>query len=323
MGWHAQAPLDHKQGEPSTRRASVPDGRYLAFLSARLYEKETDQLWLLDRSGGEAERLTELEGGITGYAWSPDGKQLVLVVDDKKEKTPLAGEPDPPESGTAPGDGGSADEKKDEKEKRPRPIVLDRLQFKQDKVGYLGKERSHLHLLDLATRKTVTLTSGPYNEFLPAWSPDGASVAFVSKRGDDPDRHNNWDVYVMKARHGAGAAQLTRSKGSDSDPDYDFGPEWSPDGRSIAYLHGGDPKKMWYAIAQVAVIGTEGGEPRPSDEQSRSEFVPAALVGRWQRPDLHSGRRWRIVSRPGAGFRRQRRAPDFCWRGRQQFRPRP
>ena len=44
-----------------------PDGRYLAFLSDRSYDKETDQLWLLDRASGEAERVTGLEGGITGY----------------------------------------------------------------------------------------------------------------------------------------------------------------------------------------------------------------------------------------------------------------
>ena len=79
-----------------------PDGRYLAFLSDRSYEKETDQLWLLDRAGGEAERLTDLEGGVSGYAWSPDGKRLALLVDDKKAKIPLAGEPDAPGKG---GDG--------------------------------------------------------------------------------------------------------------------------------------------------------------------------------------------------------------------------
>src|SRR5688572_22683287 len=37
-----------------------PDGRYLAFLSARDDPREVEQVWLLDRTGGEAERLTDL-----------------------------------------------------------------------------------------------------------------------------------------------------------------------------------------------------------------------------------------------------------------------
>jgi dipeptidyl aminopeptidase/acylaminoacyl peptidase len=259
-----------------------PDGRYLAFLSDRSYEKETDQLWLLHRAGGEAERVTELEGGVSGFAWSPDGRQVVLVVDDTKVKTPLAGEPDTPESAAGGIEKGDEKEKGEGKE-RPRPIVLDRLQFKQDTLGYLGKERSRIHLFDLATRKTVVLTPGPYDHDLPAWSPDGTSLAFVSKRGEDPDRHSNWDVFVMKARHGAGAAQLTRSAGSDSDPDYESGPAWSPDGASLAYLHGGAPEKMWYGIVQVAVIGAAGGEPGlPTKVLDRNTIRP-----RWS-PDGRS-----------------------------------
>ena len=42
-----------------------PDGRYLAFLSARDDAREVEQLWLLDRRGGEAERLTDLPGGVS------------------------------------------------------------------------------------------------------------------------------------------------------------------------------------------------------------------------------------------------------------------
>ncbi|MGZ8391643.1 MAG: TolB family protein, partial [Gemmatimonadales bacterium] len=47
-----------------------PDGRYLTFLSERDDPREVDQVWLLDRSGGEAERISDLPGGVSDYAWS-------------------------------------------------------------------------------------------------------------------------------------------------------------------------------------------------------------------------------------------------------------
>ncbi|HYF40432.1 MAG TPA: hypothetical protein VD930_12135, partial [Gemmatimonadales bacterium] len=42
-----------------------PDGRYLAFLSNRDDPREVQQVWLLDRAGGEAERVTDLPGGVS------------------------------------------------------------------------------------------------------------------------------------------------------------------------------------------------------------------------------------------------------------------
>ncbi len=103
-----------------------PDGRFLAFLSARDDEHEVEQLWLLDRSGGEAERLTELPGGVSDYAWSPDGNRLALIASDPDPDEPAAGE--------------------DSTRQRPSPIVVDRYRFKYDEVGYLGEQREHLYL---------------------------------------------------------------------------------------------------------------------------------------------------------------------------------
>ena len=44
-----------------------PDDRYLSFLSSR-QEGKGSQIWLMDRRGGEAKRLTEIKGGIDDYA---------------------------------------------------------------------------------------------------------------------------------------------------------------------------------------------------------------------------------------------------------------
>src|SRR2546422_4219366 len=108
------------------------------------------------------------------------------------------------------------------------------------------------------------LTSGDYDELLPAWSPDGKSLVFVSKRRPDADRDSNWDLYVMDAAPGGSAAprQLTTFEGPDNDPDTESRPAWSPDGRSIAYLQGGPLKLIYYAVQKLAVVPAAGGAPR-------------------------------------------------------------
>jgi dipeptidyl aminopeptidase/acylaminoacyl peptidase len=62
-----------------------PDNKYLAFLTSRGDEtekKQGTQVWLLNRAGGEAQVLTDMKGGVSDFAWSPDAKRLVLVVRD-------------------------------------------------------------------------------------------------------------------------------------------------------------------------------------------------------------------------------------------------
>jgi dipeptidyl aminopeptidase/acylaminoacyl peptidase len=214
-----------------------PDGRYLAFLSER-HGKRT-QVYLLDRRGGEAAKLTDYAGSVSDLEWSPDGTRLALVVSDADPNQPAE----------------DAAAKGEEEKERPRPIVITRRQFKRDGEGYLTDVRRHVHVFDVARRTSAQLTSGPYDDSAPAWSPDGKHLAFVSNRTPDPDSNQNADIFVVPSAGGT-LRTLVDAPGEDG------APVFSPDGRQVAFLLGGDPRDLWYAPNQLAVVPFAGGPPR-------------------------------------------------------------
>jgi dipeptidyl aminopeptidase/acylaminoacyl peptidase len=224
-------------GESSPQWSS--DNRYLSFLSSRGDEEKGAQLWLLDRLGGEAQKVTDVKQGIGGHQWSPDGKRLVFVIQDPDPDTAAA---------------------KEGEKKTPKPIVIDRWDFKRDGEGYLTRRRTHLYLFDLATRKLEQLTRGDFDDAVPAWSPDGSRIVFSSKRAPGSERSDNWDLWLIDAKAGAEPTQLTTFPGDDNGGG--GGPEWSPDGKWIAYLQGGEPKYWAYTHNRIAVIPAAGGAAR-------------------------------------------------------------
>src|SRR5690349_4963149 len=72
-----------------------PDGKYLSFTSSRPGKAKGNQVWLLDRSGGEAQQLTEIKGRLQGYESSPDSRRLALIVGDPDPEAEPAPSPQP------------------------------------------------------------------------------------------------------------------------------------------------------------------------------------------------------------------------------------
>ncbi len=91
--------------------------------------------------------------------------------------------------------------------------------------------RSTIWLVATAGGESRQITSGPRTDSLPRWSPDGSQLAFLSDRLAEGQRQ----VFVI-ARDGGEAMPLTKNAGAIPTPRGLNALQWSPDGRSLAFL---------------------------------------------------------------------------------------
>ena len=154
------APRRLTSGPDDGAPAWSPNGRRLAFV-------RDGQVAVLDVDGGEPARLTDLPLGAGAPHWSPDGRRLAF---------------------TAPVDptGGARG-----------PLVSDGLDYQADGAGMYGPVRAQLHVLDLDSHEVRQLTEGPESAGEPAWSPDGATLAFTRRAGADSDLNFRTPVHLL------------------------------------------------------------------------------------------------------------------------------
>ena len=149
-----------------------PDGSLLAFTSNR-GGADAMQLYVVPVAGGEARKLTSRDEDVTQIAWSPDGTRLAFASRVRDE---AYSEPD---------------------DRRRLPRRFTRLQYKLEHVGWTGDRRQHLFTVAAeGGAEPVQVTAGDAEDAWPAWSPGGATLAFVSAREPDgtcsPSRTSTW-----------------------------------------------------------------------------------------------------------------------------------
>ncbi|MGH8268302.1 MAG: S9 family peptidase [Steroidobacteraceae bacterium] len=226
--WAGRQSVQLTRGESVSEPRFSPDGRYVSFLSARPAGSKT-QLWTLDRRGGEPRQLTHVDGEITSYQWSPDGHRAVLVMHA------------------------------DEDPKAPRPLVIDAYQFKADTIGYLtAGSRSHLYLLDIESGACQAIAADPQRaQSLPAFSPDGRQIAYLSNSTAGPREAGIDEVWLVAAEAGAKARRLLSTWSPNQQR-----LAWSPDGNLIAFLQGDELKYNAYIMDRLAVWDAHSGRVR-------------------------------------------------------------
>jgi len=220
--------------QSSTRPAFSPDGRRIAFLSARPGgEKDAadgprTQIWVMPTDGGEARELSDAATSVSAFAWSPSGDRIAWLATD-------------PES----------EEKKQAKKQKSwvqrvdQDLELSRLWVapfdpaaaKLGEARQLGNEAG-LHVTELD------------------WSPDGDRIVIAHHPDPGFDSlMSAGDLSVVDAKTGE-RTPLVSWAGNDTQP------RFSPDGKRIAFVsHGGTPQLV--GLGDVFVVGASGGEPAP------------------------------------------------------------
>lgn len=198
-----------------------PDGKWIAFLSKRGDDKQT-QVYVIATDGGEARRVTNVPTGVDVPKWFPDSRRIAFVTSIWTDLVRWE-------------DQGAR------MQERAEPKMTARV-WDHAPIAYwdhlLDDREPHLFSIDVNGGEPVAITrlSGyalsqqDVDSYSYDISPDGTEVAFsanLDKTGVDP----NFDVIVLPACGCKPAKNVTADSPAD-----DTEPRFSPDGRWLAFV---------------------------------------------------------------------------------------
>jgi dipeptidyl aminopeptidase/acylaminoacyl peptidase len=139
----------------------------------------------------------------------------------------------------------------------------------------MGDGNSDVYVIAVDGSGLVRLTDDPATDQYPQWSPDGTTIVYdnAGSREDrqDPQFSKTAEIYTVPADGSARPTRLTRDNVGDA------GASFSPDGRKIAYSHGGF--ELWVMAAdgsnrrRLAGVSVGGFTPRWSPDGSTVAFT--------------------------------------------------
>lgn len=221
-----------------------PDGTRIAYL-ARGEPKGTQIFVRWMDAEGATTQITRVDESPGSIRWSPDGKSIaftMLVPERDTWTVKLPGRPD----GAKWTEG---------------PRIIDRLNYRRDRVGFLKDGYRHIFLVPADGGTPRQLTSGDYDHGGSwfgggiDWTPDGQAIVFSGLREEDADYiWRESEIYEVSVADGT-IKQLTQRRGPDGSPTI------SPNGRLIAYT-GYDFTDDTYIDSKLYVMNRDGSNPR-------------------------------------------------------------
>ena len=194
------------------------DGKKLYYTS---YKNGTAQLYVLEN--GVSTQLTDYALGVQSAIVSPNGRYVAF-----------AAQVDPLTDGT---DGKAQLAALTAKQKNPLQAHLTDSLFLRHWTEYNDGRYWHILIYDLQTKKYTDLTPGRYDSpvFSPngpsgfVFSPDSKEICYLSNHDRHPEASTNCDLWVVPVTGGETRCLTADNKAWDGSPQY------SPDGRWIAY----------------------------------------------------------------------------------------
>lgn len=214
-----------------------PDGKRLAFISNR---DKGSCLFGMTMDGGEARRITDPDGFVHDFAWSPNGRTFVYSYQAMNEREKL-----------------ERDGKDDEVKRMPQYKHITRLFHKLDGAGWWNGEFTHIWTVSADGGKPKQLTRGDFDDREPRFSPNGKTISFVANREEGPDTSVEFaDVFTVSATGGA-IKKVTQMSGPSA------GHSWSPDGKWIAFVGSSTKVGEYYKhLERVWIVPSNGGKAK-------------------------------------------------------------
>ncbi len=196
----------------------IENGKKIAFMNP--VDGKT-QLWVMNADGSGRKAVSNVEGGIQGFLFSPDEKKVMLIGSVKYSRTPADVYPDLPKANARIIDDLMYKHWDEWVTEIPHPLVGD---FDGDSVSNIS---------DIMADEPYEAPMKPFGGIESfAWSPDSRRLIYVSRKktGTDYATSTNSDLYLYDLE-----AKSTRNL-TEGMMGYDTNPAYSPDGKYVAWL---------------------------------------------------------------------------------------